>query len=84
MIDKLIEQQEQIKAMQENEDSAIKIMKMYEECRKRINKAIEYIENHSITNIEWWITGQQKIECKFTKDTNPQELLEILDKENKE
>lgn len=43
LIDKLIEQQEQIKAMQENEDSAIKVMGMYEECKKRINKAIKYI-----------------------------------------
>ncbi len=43
MIDKLIEQQEQIKAMQENEDSAIKIMKMYEDCKKRIDRAIKYI-----------------------------------------
>ena len=46
LIDKLIEQQEQIKAMQENEDSAIKIMKMYEECKKRIEKTIEYIESY--------------------------------------
>lgn len=52
MIDKLIEQQEQIKAMQENEDSAIKIMKMYEECKKRIEKAIEYIikEGYNVSN----------------------------------
>ena len=46
-----------------------------------IKEVREYIENHSITNMEWWITGQQKIECKFMKNANPQELLEILDKE---
>ena len=45
-----------------------------------IKEVREYIENHSITNMEWWITGQQKIECKFMKDANPQELLELLDK----
>lgn len=52
MIDKLIEQQEQIKAMQENEDSAIKVMHMYEECKKRMEKAIEYIikEGYNVSN----------------------------------
>lgn len=34
MINKLIEQQEIIKGMQENEESAIKIMKMYEDLKK--------------------------------------------------
>ena len=43
MIEKLIEQQEQIKAMQENEDSAIKVMQMYEDCKKRIDRVIKYI-----------------------------------------
>ena len=52
LTDKLIEQQETIKAMQENEDSAIKVMGMYEECKKRINKAIEYIikEGYNVSN----------------------------------
>ena len=52
LIDKLIEQQEQIKAMQENEESAIKVMDMYKECKKRINKAIEYIikEGYNVSN----------------------------------
>lgn len=45
MIDKLIEQQETIKGMQENEYSAIKIMKMYEDYKLRVDKAIEYINN---------------------------------------
>ena len=58
MIEKLIEQQEQIKAMQENEDSAIKIMKMYEDCKKRIDKAIEYCE----FGIENWITDDGFVE----------------------
>jgi hypothetical protein len=48
-----------------------------------IKETIEYIENHSITDMEWFITGEQNIECKFMKNANPQELLEILDKENK-
>ena len=58
MIDKLIEQQETIKAMQENEDSAIKVMGMYEECRKRIDKAIEYCE----FGVENWITDDGFVE----------------------
>ena len=55
----------------------------FEEWKKTINiikEVREYIENHSITNMEWWITGQQKVECKFMEDANPQELLELLDK----
>ena len=47
-----------------------------------IKEVREYIENHSITNMEWWITGEQKIECKFMKNANPQELLEILERGN--
>ena len=43
MIDKLIEQQETIKCMQENEESAIKIMKMYEDYKLRVDKAVKYI-----------------------------------------
>jgi len=42
VIEKLIEQQETIKGMQENEESAIKIMKMYEDYKLRVDKAIEY------------------------------------------
>lgn len=45
MIDKIIEQQEIIKGMQENEESAIKIMKMYEDYKLRVDRAIEYINN---------------------------------------
>ena len=45
MINKLIEQQETIKGMQENENSAIKIMKMYDDYKLRVDRAIEYIEN---------------------------------------
>ena len=60
-----------------------KLVEFMEE-NKRLHSIIkevrEYIENHSITNMEWWITGEQKIECKFMKDANPQELLEKLDK----
>ena len=64
-----------------------KLVEFMEE-NKRLHSIIkevrEYIENHSITNMEWWITGQQKIECKFMKNANPQELLEILDGVDKE
>ena len=45
LIDKIIEQQETIKGMQENEESAIKIMKMYEDYKLRVDKAIEILEN---------------------------------------
>lgn len=34
LVDKIKEQQETIKGMQENQDSAIKIMKMYEDLKK--------------------------------------------------
>lgn len=34
LVDKIKEQQEIIKGMQENQDSAIKIMKMYEDLKK--------------------------------------------------
>ena len=58
LIDKLIEQQEQVKAMQENEDSAIKVMKMYEDCKKRIDRAIEYIDRR---DIEWGSEEHNKL-----------------------
>lgn len=48
MIDKIIEQQETIKGMQENEESAIKIMKMYEDYKLRVDKAIELCEEQFI------------------------------------
>lgn len=44
LIDKLIEQQETIKGMQENEESAIKIMKMYEDYKLRVDKVIKDLE----------------------------------------
>lgn len=47
LVDKIKEQQETIKGMQENENSAIKIIKMYEDYKLRVDKAIEYIENHN-------------------------------------
>ena len=43
LVDKIKEQQEIIKGMQENQDSAIKIMKMYEDYKLRIDKAVKYI-----------------------------------------
>ena len=69
---------EQVKALV---DELKEKNKEIERLHSIIKEVREYIENHSITNMEWWITGEQKIECKFMKDANPQELLEILDKE---
>lgn len=46
MIKKLIEQHETIKGMQQNEDSAIKVMKMYEDYKLRVDKAIEKLKEH--------------------------------------
>lgn len=65
------------------EHCKVKILDLQDQLQQKeniIKEVREYIENHSITNMEWWITGEQKIECKFMKDANPQELLEILDK----
>ena len=45
MIDKIIEQQETIKGMQENEENTIKIMKMYEDYKLRVDKAIKELIN---------------------------------------
>ena len=53
MIEKLIEQQKTIKAMQENEESAIKIMKMYEDYKLRVEKAIEYIEKYVVDEYDY-------------------------------
>lgn len=77
---KLIEQQEQIKAMQENEDSAIKVMKMYEECKRRIDKAIEYIEEQTV-DVEMNIYGMPPTIKSFRGNT--ERLLEILKGEYK-
>ena len=67
-----------------SKDREIKWLENQLQQKENIIKEVrEYIKNHSKTNIEWWITGQQKIECKFMDNTNPQELLEILDKESK-
>ena len=43
-VKKIIEQDEIIKGMQENENSAIKYMKQYEDYKLRIDKAIEQLE----------------------------------------
>lgn len=42
--DKILEQQETIKGMQQNEDSLIKIMKEYEDYKLRVDKAIQEID----------------------------------------
>lgn len=60
MIEKLIEQQETIKGMQENEKSAIKIMKMYEDYKLRVDKAIEYNKYFKKTVEEQLKLGQDK------------------------
>lgn len=47
LVDKIKEQQEIIKKMQENQDSAIKIMKMYKDYKLRVDKAIEIYEKRN-------------------------------------
>lgn len=42
LVDKIKEQQEIIKKMQENQESAIKVMKMYKDYKLRVDKATEY------------------------------------------
>ena len=44
MIDKLIEQNETIKSMQNNEDSAIKIMEMYKQSKLEIERLKEELK----------------------------------------
>ena len=44
MINKIKEQQETIKGLQNNQDSMIKIMKEYEDYKLRVEKAIEHLE----------------------------------------
>ena len=80
MIEKLIEQQKTIKRLQENENSAIKIMQMYEECKKRIDKAIEYIEEQTV-DVEMNIYGMPPTIKSFRGNT--ERLLEILKGESK-
>ena len=77
MIEKLIEQQEQIKAMQENEDSAIKVMQMYEDCKKRIDKAIDFLKKNACIDedVEYFCDDLRYDDCK--------KLLDILKGENK-
>ena len=78
LIGKLIEQQETIKAMQENEDSAIKIMEMYKECKKRIDKAIDFLKKNACIDedVEYFCDDLRYDDCK--------KLLEILKGEDKE
>ena len=44
MEEKIIEQQQTIKGLQNNQESLIKIMKEYEDYKIRVDKTIEYIE----------------------------------------
>ena len=64
-----------IKVMQENEENAIKVMKMYEDYKLRVDKAIEYIENDKKDKcMEDFKTGIMTRELK---------ILEILKGEDK-
>lgn len=80
MIEKLIEQHELIEVMQENEDSAIKVMKMYEECKKRIDKTIEYIEKHTYHDTPKKLQNgiYERGELIIKSDFYIDDLLEIL------
>ena len=61
--------------MQENEENAIKVMKMYEDYKLRVDKAIEYIENDKKDKcMEDFKTGIMTRELK---------ILEILKGEDK-
>lgn len=57
MEEKIIEQEKTIKLMQENENSAIKIMKMYEEEKNENDRLKElcnkYEEEHNTTFKQW-------------------------------
>ena len=75
-INKILEQKKLIKAMQENEDSAIKIMKMYEEEKKKNQKAIDWVNNHFETYIQ---NGIGIIDWNHNAD--PRKLLDILEGE---
>lgn len=53
------------------------------ELKERIDKAIEYVENHKYKY--WDGLGEIGIEDReFEKDTNPEDLLEILKGDNNE
>ena len=88
MIDKILEQQETIKGLQNNQDSLIKIMKEYEQLikkynlmkknanqlAKRIDKAIEYIEKKQKDDDNW---------LDYELCIEPQVLLDIFKGDNK-
>lgn len=73
LVDKIKEQQEIIKKMQENQDSAIKIMKMYKDYKLRVDKAIEWVNNHIETYTQ---NGIGIIDWNY--DSDPRKLLKIL------
>jgi len=79
VIDKIIEQQETIKGMQENEESAIKIMKMYEDYKLRVDRAIEYIKENKIEGIDDDGYSDAWFDYVYVRD-----LLNILQGEDKE
>lgn len=76
LVDKIKEQQETIKGMQENEESAIKIMKMYEDYKLRVDKAIEKINKTLCPNSDY-------VDYDFGSELLRQELLDILKGDDK-
>ena len=73
MLKKIIEQDEIIKGMQENENSAIKYMKQYEDYKLRIDKAIEQLEK--LKNL---------YDDNYTISDKATDIIEILKGEDKE
>lgn len=72
-VKKIIEQDEIIKGMQENENSAIKYMKQYEDYKLRIDKAIEQLEK--LKNL---------YDDNYTISDKATDIIEILKGEDKE
>jgi DNA-binding ferritin-like protein (Dps family) len=82
VIDKLIEQQETIKGMQENEESAIKIMKMYEDYKLKIENIKKYIKTFNLLEIDTEILCILNDICLILE--NSSELVVRLKGEDKE
>ena len=59
--------------------------KEIERLNNKIDKAIEFINDNSHSNIKMnFINKSEKIECKFNNNTDPRDLLDILQGSDKE
>ena len=66
--DKILEQQETIKGMQNNEESLLKIMKEYEDYKLRVDRAIECL-NYWTDNGEYYSAEEDEL-MKILKGRN--------------